>query len=425
MTDASGNDIRVGVFGLGFVGLTTALGLAEKGFPVKGYDVDNGRLRAIAQGTVPFLEPGLNEALSRHLGAGFIPVMGPLEAIRESDVVFFCVGTPCGEDGKADMAYLYSALDSVSACLNDEKFRVLVIKSTVPPGTTERDVIPYLRCKGFPEGKNFAVANNPEFLREGKCWEDFIHPDRIVCGTGNKKAFEILRALYEPFSAPVYNVSLNTGEFIKYLSNTLLASLISYSNEMSVIADGIGGIDTGTAFRILHEDKRLKGPGIASYIYPGCGYGGYCLPKDTQAMAAQARANGVAPRLLEDVISINDGMPSYFVRKIASLVSREKTVGILGLSFKPDSDDVRDSSAAKIISLLIREGYDNIAAYDPAAMSRFEKLYQFKNIDYCGSGGAVCEKSDVIVLVTAWSEFKSLFSVFSQKAWIDCRYFLS
>jgi UDPglucose 6-dehydrogenase len=340
--------------------------------------------------------------------------------------MFFCVGTPGGENGAADLTYLFSALDSVVNHLNSEKFRVLVIKSTVPPGTTKKEIIPYLHAKGFSEGKAFAVANNPEFLREGKCWEDFIKPDRIVLGTGNEKAFEILRALYEPFNAPVHQVSLNTGEFIKYLSNTLLASLISYSNEMAVIADAIGDIDTGKAFRILHEDKRMKGSGITSYLYPGCGYGGYCLPKDTQAMAAQARMNGVIPRLLEDVIAINGRMPAYFIRKITSSVSREKTVGILGLSFKPDSDDMRDSPAARIISLLIKEGYDNIAAYDPAVpLEQFEKAYKFEHIYYCGSGEEVCEKSDVIVLVTAWAEFKGLFSAFSQKIWVDCRYFLS
>jgi UDPglucose 6-dehydrogenase len=419
------NDIQVGVFGLGFVGLTTALGLAEKGFLVKGYDVDNNRARSITQGIVPFLEPGLDEALSRHLGARFMPATNPLEAAQESDVIFFCVGTPCGENGRADLAYLFSALDSVLPCLHDEKFRVLAIKSTVPPGTTQQAVIPYLQSKGFSEGKGFAVANNPEFLREGKCWDDFVNPDRIVCGTGNERAFELLRALYEPFNAPIHKVSLNTGEFIKYLSNTLLASLISFSNEMSMIADGIGGIDTGKAFRVLHEDKRLKNAGIASYIYPGCGYGGYCLPKDTQAMAAQARANGVAPRLLEAVIATNDGMPAYFVRKIASLVSREKTVGVLGLSFKPDSDDVRDSPAAKIIGLLTKEGYRNMLAYDPVAVKQFEKEYQFKNIGYCGSGEALCDKSDAIVVATAWDEFKALFQAFPHKTWIDCRYCLS
>lgn len=425
MSSLSRNDIQVGVFGLGFVGLTTALGLAEKGCLVKGYDVDNIRLHTIAQGTVPFLEPGLEEALSRHLGTRFVPVSSSMEAVRKSDIIFFCVGTPYGENGKADLTYLFSALDSVLTYLNDEKFRVLVIKSTVPPGTTQQDIIPYLHGKGFLEGKTFAVANNPEFLREGKCWEDFIKPDRIVCGTGNKRAFEVLRVLYEPFNAPIHQVSLNTGEFIKYLSNTLLASIISYSNEMSMIADAIGDIDTGKAFHVLHEDKRMKGSGMTAYLYPGCGYGGYCLPKDTQAMVARAKLNGITPLLLEDVIAINDGMPAYFIRKIISLVSREKTIGILGLSFKPDSDDVRDSPAAKIISLLIKEGYNNIAAYDPVAVEQFEKAYQFHSIAYCNSGEELCEKSEVIVLITAWAEFKTLFSAFSQKTWVDCRYFLS
>jgi UDPglucose 6-dehydrogenase len=323
--------IQIGVFGLGFVGLTTALGFAEKGFVVKGYDIDVLRLQTIAGGVLPFLEPGLDEALKRHLGCGFCPVSDAVEAAQESDVLFFCVGTPCSEQGRAELTYLFAALDSVLPALQDTRFRALVVKSTVPPGTTENEVIPYLREKGFSNDEGFAVANNPEFLREGKCWDDFLHPDRIVCGTQSKRAAALLQTIYAPFAVPIHLVSLNTGEFIKYLSNTLLASLISFSNEMSIIANAIGSIDTGMAFRILHEDKRLRGSGIASYIFPGCGYGGYCLPKDTQAMAGQAKAHGVEPRLLNDVIAINSDMPAYFVKKVTSLVSTGVPIGILGL----------------------------------------------------------------------------------------------
>jgi UDPglucose 6-dehydrogenase len=233
-------NVQIGVFGLGFVGLTTALGFAEKGFKVKGYDVNQNRLTTITGGAIPFLEPGLDTALTRHIGTRFFPVNSAEEAARGSDIIFFCVGTPCGDNGKADLTYLFSALNSILHLLKDTQFRVLVIKSTIPPGTTKNDVIPYLLQKGFAEGNGFALANNPEFLREGKCWEDFSKPDRIVCGTQNKQAALLLRQIYEPFHAPLHFVSLNTGEYIKYLSNTLLASLISYSNEMSMIADGIG-----------------------------------------------------------------------------------------------------------------------------------------------------------------------------------------
>jgi UDPglucose 6-dehydrogenase len=301
---------------------------------------------------------------------------------------------------------------------------VLIIKSTVPPGTTKNEVIPYLAKKGFIEGDGFAVANNPEFLREGKCWDDFIVPDRIVCGVQNKQAEDVLRRLYTPFNAVLHIVSLNTGEYIKYLSNTMLATMISYANEMSMIADGIGDIDIRRAFHILHEDKRLKGSGIASYLFPGCGYGGYCLPKDIQALATQAIAYNIAPRLLQDVIEINNNMSIYFVNKILNIATSEKKIGVLGLSFKPNSDDVRDSPAAKIIALLQEAKYNNIYVYDPVANDIFKKTHRFNNLVYCKSKEEICQKSDVVVLITAWDEFKNIHVAFPQNIIIDCRYFL-
>jgi UDPglucose 6-dehydrogenase len=309
--------------------------------------------------------------------------------------------------------------------LKDGKYRVLIIKSTVPPGTAQNEILPYLRAKGISGGNECSLANNPEFLREGKCWEDFIQPDRIVCGTQDEHAAEVLRTLYHPFNAPIHIVSLNTAEFVKYLSNTLLASMISFSNEMSMIAGSIGDINTGKAFHILHEDKRLKNSGIASYVFPGCGYGGYCLPKDTQAMAAKAKQHGVIPHILDEVIGVNEGMPLFFVEKIKSLAGPDKKIGILGLSFKPDSDDVRDSAAAKIITLLAESGYKGIYAYDPVANSGFDALYQFRDVKYLANKEELCEKSDVVVLITAWKEFKNLRHDFPNKKWVDCRYFLA
>jgi UDPglucose 6-dehydrogenase len=419
-----GADLRIGVFGLGFVGLTTALGFAEKGFSVKGFDIDAERMAIIRQGVMPFLEPGVDMALSRQLGKRFSIAENALDAATDSDVVFFCVGTPCGENGKADLTYLFAALDNILPVLKDGRFRTLVTKSTVPPGTTRDKVLPYLQEKGFKDGAGFGVANNPEFLREGKCWDDFIAPDRIVCGTQNVHVANILQRLYAPFNAPVYIVSPNTAEFVKYLSNTLLASLISYSNEMAMIAESIGTIDVGEAFHILHADKRLRNAGIAGYIYPGCGYGGYCLPKDTQAFAERARIAGVIPYLLDNVITVNNERAAYFTEKIKRGAVRNKLVGLLGLSFKPESDDVRDSPAAKIIRLLLEAGY-RILAYDPVANERFAATYKFEGVTYCATKDEVCANSDCIAVATAWEEFKDLPAAFLGKTWIDCRYFLN
>ena len=272
------------VFGLGFVGLTTAVGFAEKGIKVYGIDVNEERTAVIREGRLPFFEPGLDEALVRNLNKTFFVTENVMQAVAESDCIYYCVGTPYGEGGQADLTYLYSAVESTLSGIQDEKFRVLVTKSTIPPSTTKEKIVPFVEEKGFQVGRQIGIANNPEFLREGYCWDDFMNADRIVLGISDSRSEEILRRLYAGFDIPVFAVSLNTGEFIKYLSNTLLATLISYSNEMSVMADTVGDIDVAGAFRILHMDKRWGGCSMTSYVYPGCGYGGYCLPKDTNAI---------------------------------------------------------------------------------------------------------------------------------------------
>ena len=227
----------VTVIGLGFVGLTTALGFAEYGHKVYGIEVNPVRLKTIQDGRLPFLEPGLDDALARHLGHNFIPTDDMEKAIADSDYVYYCVGTPYGEDGSADLTFLYAAITQTLKAIHDDKFRVLVTKSTIPPLTTERRIIPFLEGKGVRVGQDLGVANNPEFLREGHCWEDFTNADRIVVGVSDERSEEMFRKLYANEKAPLCFVSLTTGEFIKYLSNTSLACLISFANEMSLSAD--------------------------------------------------------------------------------------------------------------------------------------------------------------------------------------------
>jgi len=413
--------LKIAVTGLGFVGLTTALGFADKGFNVVGYDIDLDRVAKIRDEILPFFEPGLDSALKRTLGVTFSVASTASETTKNADAVFFCVGTPCGADGKADLGYLFSAIDSVIHAVKPDC--VFVIKSTVPPGTTANVILPHIRAKGF----NGALTNNPEFLREGYCWEDFTNPDRIVCGCDENAthAINLLTTLYSPFNAPVHFVSHNTAEFIKYLSNSLLASLISFSNEMALIAEAAGGVNIVKAFKILHQDKRLDGTGINNYIYPGCGYGGYCLPKDTVALSANAKANGFAPRILDSVISLNDEMPRMTAAKIEHTADgKDEKIGILGLSFKPNSDDVRDSPAAKIIACLIEDGYRNIYAYDPVAIENFREVYKF-DLTYCENKERLCTECDTIALVTTWKEFADYDRSYSGKKWIDCRYFLN
>ncbi|WP_042353088.1 UDP-glucose dehydrogenase family protein [Bacillus massiliigorillae] len=410
--------MQIAVFGLGFVGLTTALGFADKGFSVRGYDINKERCAEIASGKVPFFEPGLDDALARNLGKTFTIAESAIDAAYKSDICFFCVGTPGLSDGSADLAHLLSAIDSILVTVS--KVCVLVVKSTIPPGTLKERIMPYVRAKGA----NNPLAVNPEFLREGKCWDDFMNADRIVCGVTDDTAKNVLMKLYMPFDTPIHFVEPNTAEFIKYLSNSLLAALVSYSNEMALLADAIGDIETARAFRILHEDRRLAGAGINTYIYPGCGYGGYCLPKDTAALDAVALKKGFTPQILEGVISLNNEMPELTARKIARVAGgKTEEIGILGLSFKPGSDDVRDSPAAKIIATLIRDGYVSIHTYDPLAMREFQNTFGL-SITYCTSVREVCETCKVVALVTAWEEFKGIDKTFPDIRFVDCRYFL-
>ncbi len=416
--------MTVSVVGLGFVGLTTSLGLAEYGHKVYGLEADAKRLEQICAGKLPFHEPDLGDALQRHLESLFFPTDCWETAIAESTVILYCVGTPYGKGGEADLTVLFQAIRQTIDAIRDRRFRVLVIKSTVPPSTTKERVIPYIEQYKKPAATQLAVANNPEFLREGHCWQDFINADRIVLGVEDSRAERLLRQLYEKANTPVCVVPLNTSEFIKYLSNTVLACLISFSNEMSLAAEAIGGIDIAEAFRILHMDKRWQSGSIRSYFYPGCGYGGYCLPKDTHAFYAVAKQAGFDGQILKQVIARNDGMPEAAAGRIIRAAGADKNtcIGILGLSFNPGSDDVRDTPSAKIIASLNLVGYRNIISYDPVAMENFQAQYDLEQ-RCVETYSALLEQAETVAVVTAWAEFADVRGRTSAPV-VDCRYML-
>ena len=410
----------VTVFGLGFVGLTTALGFAHLGYKVYGIDVDTERKNTLLGAKIPFFEPQMEENLKKHLNRNFIITDDVKQAIADSEFVFYCVGTPFGEAGSADLRYLFSAIDTTVAAIQDDKFRVLVTKSTIPPSTTSEKIYPYIQSKG-EIAKQIGIANNPEFLREGHCWDDFIGADRIVLGCNDNTSREMLKKLYQPMGIPMYCVSNSTGEFVKYLSNTLLATLISFSNEMAEVADTVGDIDIADAFQILHMDKRWNHCDMTSYVYPGCGYGGYCLPKDTSALVAQSQAKGYEPNLLKSVIDINVHRSEKIVEHITRGREKSSIIGILGLSFKPDSDDVRDTAAYRIIRLLNDLGYTKIVAYDPVAVEEFKKHYVDVTLTYGKNVKEVYDCADVVAIVTAWEEFRDV-KTMGNKPIVDCRY---
>ena len=268
------------------------------------------------------------------------------------------------------------------------------------------------------------VGMNPEFLREGHAWEDFIHPDRIVVGINcNSECQENIKKIYKNFGQEIIFTSPRTAEFLKYLSNTLLSTLISYSNEMSIVAKKIGGIDVENAFKLLHRDKRFSGnpANIVSYLYPGCGYGGYCLPKDTKAITRLSVNLGFKPELLESNLSMNSKIMKILISDfINEHKDRSIKIGILGLSFKPDSDDVRETPALQCIKVLQEEGYHNIIAYDPMAMINFAQTYPELNITYAENENVLLANSDVIFIITSWKEFAGL--DFTNKVVYNFRY---
>lgn len=417
---------KIAVIGLGFVGLTTALGLSEKGYRVYGYDADPEKMSCYRNGIVPFHEPGLKPALDRHINRAFILADRLEDAVRPAQIIFYCVGTPRSADGSVDLTYVLEATRQTLQAVDPTAFKVLTYKSTIPPGTVRDAIAPFIEGLGFRVGRDVGVASNPEFLAEGRAWDDFINPDRIVIGANDERSAHLLQELYARFDAPVHTVSPTTAEFIKYLSNTLLATLISFANEMTMLADQLGDIEIARAFKILHQDKRWSGApaSMTSYVYPGCGFGGYCLPKDTEAMYMQGKARGFDAQGLRHVLQVNERVKDFVVEKVIAETPASHTIGVLGLAFKPNSDDIRDTPTRAIIQRLLDRGYGKIIAYDPLANAVFDRAYRLP-IAYAGSLREIAQAADVFILLTAWDEFRRNRDLFAGKKVYDFRYCLS
>ena len=413
----------ISVIGLGFVGLTTGLGFAKKGYHTFGFDINEQRMGQLKNGMIPFHEPHLKEILEETQEKNFFLDVDFEKAIKRSKYIFLCVGTPSDEKGSADLTFIFRAIDQILAVpFNNRK--IIIIKSTVPPSTLSEKIQPYILKKADELDRLVGLASNPEFLREGYCWEDFIHPDRVVIGAEDLPTQVMMKELYAPFEAPMHIVTYNTAEFIKYLSNTLLSTLISYANEMSMIADKIGNIQVSDAFKILHGDKRWTGSpaGMSAYVYPGCGYGGYCLPKDTSALYNIAKEKGVDAKILKANLDVNAEVKDFIVDKISSQVQRSESLGILGLSFKPESDDVRLSPTQEVIKKLQEFGFADIIAYDPLANNMFKEEYPDMIIDYAPNLESLLEKTKNVVVLTAWKEFKDKQALVQTKNVFDFRY---
>ena len=415
----------VAVFGLGFVGLTTALCLAEKGYRVKGFECDPARAGRLARGEIPFREPGLGEALVRQARAGrFALADSPVEAAAGAGYAFLCVGTPAGPSGRADLSQLLAVAETLAEAISPAVQPTVFVKSTVPPGSTAGPVREALEKGGLCLGRDFHLAAAPEFLREGLAWEDANRPDRIVAGLANPEAEEPVRRLFGGFDAPLRILTATEAEFVKYLSNSLLATLISFANEQAMLARAVGDIDVAKTFRVLHEDHRWSGrpAGMTSYVFPGCGFGGYCLPKDAQALLSLMREFGLDGEMLAAALRVNEEAKIDAARRISRAAGdTSRPIAILGLSFKPGSDDIRDSSAAGIIGELLSRGHSRIMAHDPIAMESYAAAFGHP-IEYCPDAAAMTARAEVVALLTAWPEYGEL--DLAGKNVVDGRYFL-
>ena len=395
--------MHIAVIGSGYVGLVTGACFAEFGVDVTCVDVDAAKIARLSAGEIPIYEPGLEQLITRNTQAGRLRFTTDVStAVDEGLVIFLAVGTPPRSDGTADLSYIESAARSVAEHMRS--YKVIVTKSTVPIGTGER--IRRLIKEHQKTQTGFGVVSNPEFLREGAAINDFMRPDRVVIGSRDEEAIAIMRDLYRPLyliEAPFVITSLEGAELIKYAANAFLAAKISFINEIANICDQVG-CDVHDVARAIGMDRRI-GP---KFLHPGPGFGGSCFPKDTLALASIARDAGAPSLIVEAVIEVNKQQRLSMVPKIEKLVNSKlngKTIAVLGLAFKPETDDVRDAPAIGIIQELVARGAI-VRAYDPVAMTAAANI--LPDIVYAADEYAAAAGADVLVLVTEWNQFRAL-----------------
>ncbi len=394
--------MKIAMVGTGYVGLVTGACLADFGMEVICVDKIKEKIDMLRKGEIPIYEPGLDVLVSKNLKNGFLHFTTDLKkAIKESLVIFIAVGTPPKEDGSADLSQVWEVGKTIAKEING--YKVIVNKSTVPIGTAKE--MEKLIRSIKPKAK-FSVVSNPEFLREGSAIKDFMEPDRIVIGVPDKKSEEIMKEVYKPLyhlEIPILITNVESAELIKYASNGFLANKISFINEIAVLCEKVGG-DVLDVARGMGLDARI-GP---KFLQPGPGYGGSCFPKDTKALLEISMKEGYDFKILKSVIEVNEKIKERMVEKIKDALEREfknKTLGILGLSFKPETDDIRESVSLKIIEAFLKEK-SKIKVYDPKAMENVKKIYN--NLIYCNDPYEVSEGSHCLVFATEWNEFRYL-----------------
>ncbi|HEV2247574.1 MAG TPA: UDP-glucose/GDP-mannose dehydrogenase family protein [Terriglobia bacterium] len=405
MFDPQLKERKISVLGLGHVGLPTALGFAELGWQTVCADSDPAKVALIQQGGCPFFEPGLQEMLAKHLEQGtFKPIVDTELAIRSSEILFLCVGTPQRENGQADLSQVETLARTIAHNLNG--YKLIVEKSTVPAITAQWIRKTILRYAGSQRsGEDFDIASNPEFLREGTALQDFFHPDRIVCGVETERAGRILENLYQPLGRPIVMTDLTTAELIKHAANAFLCTKISFINMVADLCEVVGG-DITRLTQGIGLDHRIG----REFLQAGVGFGGYCFPKDLKAFIYLAEEHGADFSLLKQVERVNQRRIEMIIKKIrrALWVVRGKRIAILGLAFKAGTDDIREAPSLKVIEQLRKEGA-LLRLYDPCAMPNARKvLAESEYLAYCESAYEAAKDADAVLVLTECDEFRGL-----------------
>ena len=419
--------MRISVIGTGYVGLVSGACFAETGHDCICVDVDASKVERINRGEPPIHENGLEALLKRHVGTRLKATTDLRAAVLDSDITLIAVGTPF--DGtRIDLSFIREAARQIGVALRDKAaYHVVVVKSTVVPGTTDEVVLIELeKASGKRAGADFGVGMNPEFLTEGTAVDDFMRPDRIVLGGIDARTVDTQRKIYASFAeTPTLATNNKTAEMIKYTSNSVLATMISFSNEIGNLCSTLGGVDVAEVMQGVHmaryftsllpSGERVKAP-ISSFLWAGCGYGGSCLPKDTKALSAHGAAHGAPMPLLDAVIDTNLAQPAKMVglleRHFASLSGLK--VAVLGLAFKEDTDDMRESPAIPIITMLVERGVQ-VTAYDPIATKAAQAVLP-PGVRYAASLEEAVADVGAALLVTRWDEFRQLPALFAKRA---------
>jgi len=394
--------MKIAVVGTGYVGLVSGTCFAESGNDVVCVDIDKAKVEKMKNGYVPIYEPGLELLFERNTKAGRLHFTTSLEeGIRDAKIIFLALPTPPGADGSADLSYVLRVAEDLTGLISD--YKVIVDKSTVPVGTAEK--VHAILAKKLDKNL-FDVVSNPEFLREGVAVEDFMKPDRVVVGTTSDKAKKIMETLYEPFvrqGNPILFMDERSAEMTKYAANSYLATRISFMNEIANLCEKLGA-NVDMVRKGMGSDSRIG----KRFLFPGVGYGGSCFPKDVQALAKAAQENAYDFKILKAVMQVNEIQKEVLSQKIISYFGDDlagRTIGIWGLAFKPNTDDIREAPALTIISRLLHKGA-RIKAYDPEAMDNVKEVFGDR-IEYCTNEYEAVSGADALAIITEWNEFRT------------------